>query len=197
MQLIEIDKARYRKNLNVVIIGFIASLLILSLLFGSILINLFSSIPEVTEFSQSASDVVTDVVNDGVSNQEGIEQESNFRYNLLGVILALLANAAVLHSVKDSKYFKEIIYVWRLKQSQNLIYRKFKKIKLAADNGEDKALTILSFYYESQIQVYQLDDNTITLSTVQSKLAAIKEQANKLGLTINSSDFDKSLLKDY
>lgn len=66
MQLIDIDKPRYRKHLNIVIAGFIAALLILALAFGQLLIVSFE--------------------------QEGV---NNFRYNLLGAILALLACALV------------------------------------------------------------------------------------------------------
>ena len=47
MKLIEINKERYRKHLNIVIVAFISSLLILSLTFGTILINLFSSVNEI------------------------------------------------------------------------------------------------------------------------------------------------------
>lgn len=181
MQLIEIDKKRYRKHLNIIIVSFIVSLLILSLVFGAVLISMFSTVGEV----QAVVDVNT------------IEPETNFRYNLLGVILALMANAALLHSFKKHPFFKEASYVWQVKQIQNLIYRKLNKIKQAAENGEEDALVILSFYYQSQIQVYELDDNTITLSsikTAQSKLAASIEE---LGLSVSSDQFDKKLIALY
>ena len=49
MKLIEVDKARYKKHLNIVIVGFISSLLVLSLLFGSVLIALFSDLNHVSD----------------------------------------------------------------------------------------------------------------------------------------------------
>ncbi len=73
MQLIKIDKPVYRKNLNLVIGGFIAALLVLALVFGQLLILSFA--------------------------EQGV---SNFKYNLLGVILALFACAAILHSLKNT-----------------------------------------------------------------------------------------------
>ena len=66
MQLMNIDKARYRKHLNIVIVGFIATLLVLALTFGQLLILSF-----------------------------GEEEVNNFRFNLLGVILSLLACMAI------------------------------------------------------------------------------------------------------
>ncbi|TYK64546.1 DUF3087 family protein [Colwellia echini] len=185
MQLIDIDKARYRKHLNIIIVGFISSLLILSLAFGTLLISMFSTIGDVTHVTQAASDFV-----DG-------EQQSNFKYNLLGVILALLANAAFLHSVKGSDYFKEVYYVWQVKHIQNLIYRKLKKIKLAANTGEERALIILSFYYQSQLQVYKLDDNTITLDTVVNELQKVNDTIADYGLDLSNKQFDKTLLAVY
>lgn len=168
MQLLNINKSRYRKHLNIVIVGFIAVLLTLALVFGQLLITAFA--------------------------EEGV---SNFRYNLLGVVLALLACAAILHSVKNSIFFKEIYYVWQVKQIQNLIYRKLKKIKAAAENDETNALTILVFYYQSLQQVYQLDDNTLTIATVDKNLNDLQETITNKSFTISAEQFDKKLLNSY
>jgi len=191
MQLIDIDKARYRKHLNIVIVGFIASLLVLSLLFGSIFISLFSTVIDSAAI-QAASDAVANAVTD-----EMAEPETNFRYNLLGVVLALLANAAILHSVKNSDFFKEIYYVWQVKQLQNLIYRKLKKVKAAGKEGDETALIILSFYYQCQIQVYNLDDNTITLSSIEKHLQEVNDTIASKGLSISASQFDKKMITSF
>lgn len=190
MQLIDIDKAKYRKHLNIVIIGFISALLALSLLFGAVFISLFST---VAENALAAVDAVANGIDPGE-----IEPESNFKYNLAGVILALLLNAAILHSIKGKEYFKEIYYVWQLKQIQNLIYRKLKSIKSSAESGNEKALVILHFYYQSQMQVYKLDDNTLTLNTVETALGKVKEQMTEHGLqTSEQQQFDKTMLNEF
>ena len=168
MQLIDIDKTRYRKHLNIVIAGFIATLLVLALIFGQLLIASFA--------------------------QEGV---SNFRYNFLGVVLALLACAAILHTLKTSVFFKEIYYVWQLKQLQNLIYRKLKKIKAAAVNEEQSALIILLFYYQGLKQVYQLDDNTLTINKVNDEITKLQETITNKNLTISADQFTKNLLHSY
>ncbi len=189
MQLININKDRYRKHLNVVIVGFIISLLIMSLVFGTVLVSLFSTVDDT-----NAMILANFQANSGTDQPE---LATNFRYNLLGVIIALLANAAILQRLKRSHYFKEIYYVWQLKQQQNLIYRKFNNIRAACDAGDKKAFTIIYFYYQSQLQVYQLDDNTLTLSAIEKKFSAIKEKAEQQGYKIVASDFDKSLLTNY
>jgi len=168
MQLMKIDKSRYRKHLNIVIVGFIATLLILALAFGQLLIMGFSE-----------------------------EGANNFRFNLLGVILSLLACMAALHTLKTSEFFKEIYYVWQIKQIQNLIYRKLKKVKNAADNLEQEALIILSFYYQSQQQVYQLDDNTLVISKVNKELADLEALITENNLTISAEQFTKKLITSF
>ncbi len=168
MQLININKTRYRKHLNTVIAGFIITLLILALVFGQLLIALFAQ-----------------------------EDLNNFRYNLLGVILALLACAAILHSLKNSAFFVEIYYVWQLKQIQNLIYRKLKKIKVGVENDETNAMIILLFYYQSLQQVYQLDDNTLTIANVDQQLNDLQETIANKCININAEQFNKKLLDSY
>tara|TARA_R110002050_G_scaffold299149_1_gene463987 strand:+ start:2344 stop:2853 length:510 start_codon:yes stop_codon:yes gene_type:complete len=168
MQLININKTRYRKHLNIVIAGFIITLLILALVFGQLLIAIFAQ-----------------------------EDLNNFRYNLLGVVLALLACAAILHSLKNSVFFKEIYYVWQLKQIQNLIYRKLKKIKAGVENDETNAMIILLFYYQSLQQVYQLDDNTLTIANVDKQLNDLQETITNKCLKINAEQFNKKLLDSY
>ena len=54
MQLIEINKTRYRKHLNIIIVSFVATLLALSLAFGSILIYFFSDV-DLTAIAQGPS----------------------------------------------------------------------------------------------------------------------------------------------
>ena len=168
MQLMNIEKAIYRKHLNIVIVGFISTLLILALIFGQLLIMSFA--------------------------EEGV---NNFKYNLLGVILSLLACMAILHSIKTSAFFKEIYYVWQVKQTQNLIFRKLKKIKLAAKDLDQDALMILTFYYQSQQQVYELDDNTLTITTVNKDLNDLQEKIAEHNLTIDIEQFDKKMISAY
>ena len=168
MQLFNLDKALYRKHLNIIFGGVIATLLVLALVFGQLLIMSFA--------------------------QEGV---SNFKYNLLGVILSLLACAAILHSLKSSLFFKEVYYVWQLKQVQNSIIRKLTKIKAEAKDDDNNALIILVFYYQSLKLVYLLDDNTLTMSKVEQELNALDHTIANKNLTVTAEQFEKSLLSSY
>ncbi|GLX80452.1 DUF3087 domain-containing protein [Thalassotalea insulae] len=181
MQLEEINKTRYRQHLNRVIIGFILVFALLSLGFSSVLISLFSE------------QGVNVIMADGTG-----ETSSNFKYNFLGVMLALLACAAILHSLKSHAYFKEIYYVWQAKQVQNLIYRKLKKIKVAAfENNDVNAMIILNYYYASLKQVYLLDDNTLTLTKVTKEHQQLIDLIERNNIDVNGQPFNKTMLNVY
>ncbi|GHE91120.1 DUF3087 family protein [Thalassotalea profundi] len=174
MKIQNINKTTYRKHLNQIIIGFIVVLLCLSLFFGSVFVYFW-----------------------GVSPEQIVNGESNFRFNLLGVILALISCSAILYNIRTSEFFKEVYYVWQMKQVQNLIYRKLRKITSAAKYDDVNALIILHYYYESLIHIYQLDDNTITLNELIKKQQAVEQQIEDKKLNISSSQFDKSLLTKF
>lgn len=180
MKLKDIEKSIYRKHLNIIIVAFIASLLTLALVYGQGLIMLFADSVEPEHLPDQT-----------------IVKESNFRYNFLGVVLALLTSVFALHKLRTSAFFNEVYYVWQVKQQQNLIYRKLTKIKAAADSNEVNALIILNFYYASLKQVYLLDDNTLTMSKLNADINALNAQIERNNLTLSTDQFEQSLLTDY
>lgn len=194
MKLKSIEKAIYRKRLNIIIVSFIASLLILALAYGQGLIALFAdnlsvvdSLPVAEQVSASATEVSGEVQ----------AAESNFKYNFLGVLFSLLTCALILHKLKHSEFFTEVYYVWQVKQQQNFIYRKLKKIKAAAENDDVNALIVLNFYYESLKQVYLLDDNTLTMSKLNKDITDLSAQIESKQLTISAEQYQQSMLKDF
>lgn len=170
MTLIDIDKDTYRKHLNVVIISFVFGFAILSLLFGQVLISAFSS---------------------------GVEGESHFRFNLMGVVIGLAISSFTLSRFRKHAYFKEIYYVWQLKQLQNAIYRKVAKIKPQAMEGNIDALQTMDFYYRSLAQVYTLDNNTLTMNELVKNHQIIKDKAQEFQMTLAQTSFDKKVLSNF
>ncbi|QOL24944.1 DUF3087 family protein [Thalassotalea sp. LPB0316] len=170
MILIDIDKATYRKHLNVVIVSFVLGFALLSLLFGQLLISQFSS---------------------------GIEGESHFRFNLIGVVIGLAISSFVLSHMRKHEYFKEIYYVWQLKQLQNAIYRKVAKIKPKALAGDIDALQVMDFYYRSLAQVYELDNNTLTMNELVKNHQIIKDKAQEYHINLEQTRFDKAVLSKF
>ena len=173
MKLQEIDKATYRFRLNRIIIAFVVGFALLAIIFGSVLIALFGDV------------------------QVGDEPVNNFRFNLVGVILGLIVSGAVLNKLKNSAFFNEVFYVWQLKQIHNLIYRKQKKIEAAAKEGDINAFIVLNYYYQTLLQVYKLDDNTLTLSNVHAKQAELDEQMATRNVSISTEQFNKEMISAF
>ncbi|KGJ99690.1 DUF3087 family protein [Thalassotalea sp. ND16A] len=169
MNLLNIDKQRYRQHLNKVIVGFIASFLLLALVFGQLLISIFA---------EPGGD--------------------NFWLNLSGVAIAFIIVASVINHFKHHPFMTEILYVWQLKQQINYIYRKLKPIEAQAFTQSNiNALICLSFYYQACRQLYLLDDNTITLSSLTTAENKLKLFIDDHNLTIDSKDYQQQLLTAF
>ncbi|MFA0112469.1 DUF3087 family protein [Vibrio sp. 10N.261.46.E11] len=174
MKLQKIDKEEYRKKMNLLLVSLVGSLAVFAIVFGTILIDLFGS-------EQSIAG----------------ESTGNFHLNVLGVILSVALNAFIASRVKGHDYFKEALYVWNLKQIHNQIYRKLKRIQPKAEQGDRDALTILYFYYTTQKQVYDLDNNTLTMKTVQQSLDNILELSEKWSIELDIEAFSKDLVANF
>ena len=160
--------------MNLLLVSLVGSLALFAIVFGSILIELFGSVGSVTG-----------------------EATGNFHLNVLGVILSVALNAFIASRVKGHDYFKEALYVWNLKQTHNQIYRKLKRIQPKAEQGDREALTILYFYYTTQKQVYDLDNNTLTIKTVQQSLDNIVELSEKWSIELDIEAFSKDLVAKF
>mgnify|MGYP000468796162 FL=1 len=84
-----------------------------------------------------------------------------------------------------------------IKQCQNQIYRKLKSIKKAASENDTAAIAILVFYYRSLKQVYELDDNTLTINNIISELNKSITLAEENNLDHQIIKLDKNNLKNF
>lgn len=174
MKIQNIDKDTYRKKTNLVMVSFVALLAVLAILFGSILIAFFG-FEGVTESGSTG----------------------NFHLNVLGVILSLIATSFIMNKVKTYPYFDDIMYVWKLKQLHHRIYRKLAAIKTKAEQNDHDSLLILAFYYTTQKQVFILDNNTLTITSVQKSINELYEKAAEINFGIDLNDFNIDLLNKY
>ncbi len=168
MKLIEIDKARYRKHLNYVIVTSIAVFIVGSLGIAQTLIALFPS-------------------GDG----------SHFHWNLTGVMVTAIAIGIVLSKFKQHEFMTEVAYIWDLKQVLNQITRRMRKVKLAADNGDVRAMNIMQYSYAGSRLLWKLDDNTIVLDDLAIAQAELDSLASKYNVELNHEAFALPDLKNY
>ncbi|MEZ8142005.1 hypothetical protein A1OO_10730 [Enterovibrio norvegicus FF-33] len=168
MQLIKIDKTLYRSRLNRVIVACIAILAISSLAISQTLILIFPS-------------------------QTG----SHFHWNLLGVVVSAIGLVMTLIKLKTHPKMREVAYVWDLKQALNLIYRKNRKLVAAAKLGNPDAMLALQFSYEGSRQLWQLDDNTITMSSLNEAQAQLDEWVREYNVQLDITHYHSASLKAF
>ena len=173
MKIQAVTKATYRKKLNQVSIAFVITFAVLSLIFGSLFIALFA-------------EPIVDP-----------ETQSNFRYNLGGVVLALVTMGMLVNSIKRHEFLTEVYYIWQLKQVHNSIYRKLVKIKAGQIDGDENATIILAFYYKTLKLVYELDDNTLTINKVNLDINKLQQKVGVEEFDRLADQFDKAMLSDY
>ncbi|RKZ65721.1 MAG: DUF3087 domain-containing protein [Gammaproteobacteria bacterium] len=168
MQLREIDKTRYRKHLRIVFAGIVAVLLIVTLAASTLFIYFFSS-PEA----------------------------SHFFHNLAGVVAAAAVVIFVLNKLRQHPFMSEVVYVWDLKQQLNRVYRKQHKIEALVEDNDHDAMIIMNFMYRGSKQLYQLDDNTITMEGLLGKIRVLDKRMEAAGLSLSTESYYPAMLDRF
>lgn len=168
MNLQNIDKARYRKHLIFVYIGWALGMIAITVPLATFL-----------------------------ASQFGTEGESHMWFDFSSAIFAAIVIILFLNSHRNHPFLVEVAYVWDLKQQLNLIQRKQKKVDEAAKQGNHDALIILNFQYRGSKQLYELDDNDITLDTLGLKIAGNDALLEAAGLSNSTDLYEPSMLKNF
>lgn len=168
MKLRQIDKNRYRKHYKIVFAAIVIALIAISLVSSTLLISEFSS-----------------------------PDESHFILNLAGVVVAALLVLYAVYRYRDHPFMDEVVYVWNLKKQLNLIYRKQHKIEpLIEDNNVD-AMVIMNYMYQGSKQLYELDDNTITMNDLAIKTRHLNTKLEEKELKLTTDDYYSGLLGQF
>lgn len=168
MKLKEIDKARYRKHLNVVLFCMAAALIVIAQGTSALFIYVFSE-PEASHF-----------------------------YHIMAAVAAAAAIVVyVVNKYRYHSYMSEVVYVWDLKQQLNKIQRKQRKLKSAVEGGDKDAMVVMNFMYRGSKQLYELDDNTITIEDLVLLNNALEQRMEKAGLSLSTDLFKPGMLDRF
>lgn len=167
MQLQPIDKTIYRRRLNQLIAISIGTLLVGALALSALFIAVFS-----------------------------YPGNNNFSLNLMAVVVSVAAIITLLSLNKHHPRLTEVYYVWRLKMELNVINAKMRFVTSAAEKDQTNALIILQFFYAGSRQLWTLDDNTISMDSLQIKEADLEQQLSRLQLSIDETSYHRALLNE-
>ena len=168
MQLKEINKVRYIKHYRIIFAGIAFVLLIIAPATSALIINLFS-------------------------NPEG----SYFFHNLSGVLVGVAIVTFLLNKFRQHPFMYEVMYVWELKKQLNKIHRKQKKIEAAIENNDKDAMIIMNFMLHGSKQLYELDDNTITMEDLLRKIQIHDERMEAAGLSLSTDTYNPAMLERF
>lgn len=168
MQLINVNKSRYRRHLNIVIVTCVAVLAIGSLSISQALIAFFPD-----------------------------ESGSHFHWNLTGVIITSLSIALLLNKYRNHDFMTEVVYVWELKKALNRITRKMMKLRPAAQEGNVNAMIAINYSYAGSRLLWQLDDNTIIMDQLAIDQAELDLLAAKYQVSLCPEAYDETILTAF
>ena len=168
MQLKEIEKNRYTKHYRIVFASIAFVLLIIAPATSAFIISLFP-------------------------NPEG----SYFYHNLAGVLTGLTIITFLLNKFRQHPFMYEVMYVWDLKQQLNKIHRKQRKIEAAIENNDKDAMIIMNFMLQGSKQLYELDDNTITMDDLLIKIQLHDERMQAAGLSSSTDEYNPTMLEQF
>jgi len=168
MQLIEINKIRYRKHYRIVFASIAFVLLIVAPATSALFISLFS-------------------------NPEG----SYLFHNLAGVLVGVAIITFILNKFRQHPFMYEVVYVWDLKQQLNRIHRKQRKIEAAIENNDKDAMIIMNFMLHGSKQLYELDDNTITMEDLMRKIQIHDKRMEAAGLSSLTDSYNPIMLDRF
>ena len=107
----------------------------------------------------------------------------NFRWNLGGVIAALMLTVALVRVLLwPQPFMAAAVYGWRLKRSLMRITYLMHHVKAGVAARDPVAMQLLRFYHLGLTQMHQLDGNTSALSETVAEINQHKERMEELGL---------------
>ncbi len=124
-------------------------------------------------------------------------EESHFVHNLSGVVIGAFVVFYTLGKLRNHPFLKEVVYVWDLKQNLNKIYRKQRKIEAAVENGNKNAMIVMNFQYRGSKQLYELDDNLVTMTELLEKIRVHDERLNAAGIGESTDLYRPSMLDEF
>ena len=115
----------------------------------------------------------------------------NFRWNLGGVLVALLLTVALVRGFMWSQpWMAAAVYGWRLKRSLMRVTNVMHHVKAGLSAHDPDAMRLLRFYHLGLTQMHQLDGNSSALSEAVAEINRHLERMQSLGM-----DTDQPLLQ--
>ena len=121
----------------------------------------------------------------------GVAGGDNFRLNLAGVIVALIATLLLVRYLFWSQpWMAPAVYGWQLKRSLMRVTNVMHHVTAGVMAGDVAAMKLLRFYHLGVTQMYQLDANSSALSQMVREIDLHKARLEALGIDTEQTRLD-------
>lgn len=113
----------------------------------------------------------------------GSPDGDNFRYNLAGVLLGLLATVTLVRlKLWSQPWMAPAVYGWRLKRSLMRVTNVMHQVESGVKAGDPAASKLLRFYHLGLMQMHRLDGNSAALGLTAREIDQHLERLEALGI---------------
>ncbi|SDU26301.1 DUF3087 family protein [Halopseudomonas salegens] len=122
---------------------------------------------------------------------------SNFRWNLLGVLLALMLTVILVRQVFwQQPWMGSAAYGWQLKRCMLRITNCQHQLKAGVTAQHPAAMKLQRFYHLGLSEMYRLDGNQEALDTLAADKLAHEQALHELGLPVDLYQLDPAWLHE-
>lgn len=122
---------------------------------------------------------------------------SNFRWNLLGVVLAVLLTVLMVrHVFWRQAWMRSAAYGWQLKRCMLRITNCQHQLKAGVAEQRPAAMQLQRFYHLGLSEMYRLDGNQEALDALAADKLAHEQQMHELGLPVELYQLDPAWLSE-
>lgn len=125
----------------------------------------------------------------------GSPEGSNFRWNLGGVLLGLVATIMLVRSVFwHQNWMQPAVYGWQLKRSLMNITNVMHRVEAGVQEGSPEAMKLLRFYHLGQLEMHRLDGHSLAADDLSGQMEKHRQAMLEQGLSIDQYRLDPAWL---
>ncbi len=127
----------------------------------------------------------------------GSPEGSNFRWNLAGVLLGLVATIMLVRSLFwRQNWMQPAVYGWQLKRSLMSVTNVMHQVEAGVQSGSPEAMKLLRFYHLGQLEMHRLDGNPQAADDLSKQMEQHRKAMLEKGLSIEQYRFDPAWLNN-
>lgn len=127
----------------------------------------------------------------------GSPEGSNFRWNLAGVLLGLIATIMLVRSLFwHQNWMQPAVYGWQLKRSLMSVTNVMHQVEAGVQAGSPEAMKLLRFYHLGQLEMHRLDGNPQAADDLSKQMEQHRKAMLEKGLSIEQYRFDPAWLNN-